>query len=70
MRGKRRKLAPSTRILYLRRDLKSTRSMLEWASRIFSETARAMDNGQTVSASDLREASSQCQQWASRCDGW
>jgi hypothetical protein len=66
----RRKLKPSTRIVYLSRDLKVARQMLEVIATKLSEIARAQEQGATVSPSDIREWSSECARIAHVCDGW
>jgi len=72
-----RKLKPSTRIAYLRRDLNNARSILRWAAQRAAEIAREVDaniaGAPTIArgiASELRDTSSECEKWAHRLTGW
>jgi len=70
---KRRKLKPETRVTYLRRDLKTTRTMLEIASSKFFAFAREVDQNVAGArhglSSEMREMSSECARLAEVCDG-
>lgn len=72
--NKPRKLKSSTRILYLRRDLRIARAMLEVAAVKLSGFAREIEQNTAAQrqsiGSDMREVSSECARLAEVCNGW